>query len=269
MSTEKNKLSLINFIFLAPAFILALDLSTQVFNAFLAIDSNSTNHQPSTVQANQVKLLQHNPNGLMNFMTNDDISNEVETIAISVDKLNVFYAGVDNPITIGTNIPRENIQLTALEGSGLIISKSSRNSYIVKASKSGSATINVTNTATGKTYPFQFRVKRIPDPIVRLGKKTDGIMGAGEFKAQQGLVAWMDGFDFDARCDIQSFTMYHTVRGQTPIEMTQSGGRFSGTVARAIQAAQPGDQYAFTNVKARCPGDKAGRRINGLSFQIK
>lgn len=268
MSREKNKFSLINLFFLAPAVMLALDLSTQVFNAFLAIDNSSTTNQ-ATIQTNQVKLLQHSPNGLMNFMTNNDISNKDETIAISVDKLNVFYAGVDNPITIGTNIPRENIQLTALEGSGLIISKVSRNSYIVKASKSGSATINVTNTATGKTYPFQFRVKRIPDPIVRLGKKTDGIMGAGEFKAQQGLVAWMDGFDFDAKCTIQSFTMYHTAKGQNPIELIQSGGRFLGAVEKAIQAAQPGDQYAFVNVKARCPGDKTGRRINGLSFQIK
>lgn len=267
MPTEKSKLSLINLIFLAPAVILALDLSIQVFTAFSAIDSNEAKH--FALQSNQVKLLQNSPDGLMSFSNNNDITDEADAVTISVDKLNVFYIGVDNPISIGTNISEEKLKITAATGSNITITKSSRIGYIVKATKPGSATINVTNTTTGKTYPFQFRVKRIPDPIVRLGKQTDGVMGSGEFKAQIGLVAWMDNFDFDARCAVQSFTMYHTAKGQNPIEMTQSGGRFSGTVARSIQAAQPGDQYAFVNVKARCPGDKAGRRINGLSFMIK
>jgi hypothetical protein len=36
-----------------------------------------------------------------------------------------------------------------------------------------------------------------------------------------------------------------------------------------LNLAKPGDAYYFNNVRARCPGDVAGRKINSLVFQIK
>jgi hypothetical protein len=33
--------------------------------------------------------------------------------------------------------------------------------------------------------------------------------------------------------------------------------------------AKPGDKYFFENVKAKCPGDAAGRSINDMIFNIK
>ncbi|MCP4443458.1 MAG: hypothetical protein GY810_31530 [Aureispira sp.] len=269
MSTEKSKLNLFNIIFLAPALILALDLSTQVFSAFGAMDSNIVLGDQPTLAIGQPKLFQQNSDGTMRFMTKNDIVDGNQTFAISVDKMNVFYIGVDNPISIASSVPTQNLSINVADNSGISIENQGPSSYIVNATQPGSATINITNRATNKTYPFQFRVKRIPDPIARLGRKTDGVMKSGEFKAQRGLTAWLDNFDFDAKCSIQSYTMYYTRKRQDPVEIHSTGGRFTGRIATAITSAKPGDQYAFVNVKARCPGDRAGRRINGLSFQIK
>jgi gliding motility-associated protein GldM len=189
------------------------------------------------------------------------------SVNVSADKMNVFYIGVDNPVTIAAaGITTSNM---AVSMSGGNLTKKSGTNYIVTGDKPGDATITVKDTKNGKSFPFQFRVKSIPDPVVRLGKQTDGLMGSGEFKAQPGLAAWLDNFDFDAKCQVQSYTLYYTRKREDPVEIQAEGGRFSGKAASAVSQAKPGDQYAFVDVKARCPGDKAGRRVNGLAFKIK
>ena len=139
----------------------------------------------------------------------------------------------------------------------------------MRVQRPGPVNITIRNTKNGKSYPFTFRAKRIPDPIVRLGKKTDGTIGSGEFKAQPGLAAWLDNFDFDAKCSVQSYTLYYSSKGKNIVELEGKGGRFGGKVLAAIRSAKSGDLFAFVDVKARCPGDTAARRVNGLTFMIK
>lgn len=188
------------------------------------------------------------------------------SVNVAADKMNVFYVGVDNPVTIAAAGVKTADMKVSISGATMSGSGSSR---VVKATKPGKAVVTVRDAEKNKSYPFEFRVKRIPDPVVRLGKKTDGAMGSGEFKAQPGLAAWLDNFDFDARCQVQSYTMYYTAKRQDPVELKGKGGRFSGEIAQVVRRAKPGDQYAFTEVKARCPGDKTGRRVNGLAFKIR
>ncbi len=188
------------------------------------------------------------------------------SVNVSADKMNVFYVGVDNPVTVAAAGVKTSNMKVSMSGGTLSGSGTNRT---VKANKPGTAVITVRDAEKGKSYPFEFRVKRIPDPVVRLGKSEDGSMGSGTFKAQPGLIAWLDNFDFDAKCGVQSYTLYYTRKRQDPVELKGTGARFSGQVANAIRAAQPGDQYAFTDVKARCPGDTAGRRVNSLAFKIK
>ena len=189
------------------------------------------------------------------------------SVNVAADKMNVVYIGVDNPITVAAaGIKTSSMKVTM---SGGTLKSNGGTSYTAKVLKPGKAIITVTNSSDGKKYPFEFRAKRIPDPIVKLGKKIDGMMGSGEFKAQPGLAAWLENFDFDARCKVQSYTMYYTRKRQDAVEVKGTGGRFSGQIASAVRQAKPGDQYAFTDVKAKCPGDKAGRRVNGLTFKIR
>ena len=199
-----------------------------------------------------------------------DFSYEVgqPSVNVSADKMNVFYVGVDNPVTVAAaGVTTSSMKVSMTGGT---LTKKSGTSYVVTASKpTNNAVITVKDTKNNKNFPFTFRVKRIPDPVVRLGKQTDGLIGSGEMKAQPGLAAWLDNFDFDAKCNVQSYTMYYTRKRQDPVEIEGKGGRFSGKVGDAIRQAKPGDQYAFTNVKARCPGDSAARRVNGLAFKIK
>lgn len=88
-------------------------------------------------------------------------------------------------------------------------------------------------------------------------------------KAQLGVIAELSGFDFDARCDIAGFELVYAPKREDPIVVINGGGTFTADSKRLLNLAKPGDAYYFNNVRARCPGDVAGRKINSLVFQIK
>ncbi|MCB0562374.1 MAG: hypothetical protein KDD09_25650, partial [Phaeodactylibacter sp.] len=114
-----------------------------------------------------------------------------------------------------------------------------------------------------------FRVKRIPDPVARLSKSQGGAMGNGEFKAQGGVGAFLDNFDFDANCTIQGYKLVYVAARQDPVEVVNGGARYGDAARRLVNKAKPGDIFYFDDVKARCPGDNVGRPINSMVFKIQ
>jgi len=96
-----------------------------------------------------------------------------------------------------------------------------------------------------------------------------GNISASEFKAQLGLIAWLDDFEFDAKCSIASYTLYYTPRRKDAMTLHAKGGSFKGKMNQVIKQAKSGDQYAFVDVKVKCPGDKFGRPANSLFFKIR
>ncbi len=200
---------------------------------------------------------------------NSEFSYEVgeRSVAVSADKMNVFYIGVDNPISVSAAGTNSNDLKVSMSGGGGKLKKKGSNTWVATVTRPEPCKINV-NAGKLKASK-EFRVKRIPDPVARLGKKEDGGMGNGEFKAQQGLIAWLDNFDFDAKCRIQGFTVVRVPKREDPIESINPSGTYNSKSKRIVNAAKPGDTYFFRDVKARCPGDSAGRKINSLVFNIR
>ncbi|MEK7254901.1 MAG: GldM family protein, partial [Bacteroidota bacterium] len=190
------------------------------------------------------------------------------SVAISADKMNVFYIGVDNPISVSAAGISSNDLRVGINGGGGKLDKIGSNTWNVRVTTpTDDCKVNV--SAREMNAAKQFRVKRIPDPVAKLGNKADGEMGNGEFKVQKGLIAWLENFDFDARCDIQGFNLVKVSKREDPVEASNNGGSFSGKAQNLVTSAKPGDTYYFEQVKARCPGDQAGRKINSLVFRIK
>ncbi len=189
-------------------------------------------------------------------------------------KMNVVYVGVDNPLGIVVNaIPPEDLLVEAIGcGATLKIDKTNRWNwhYTLNVQEAGEVKIILkekkSNSIINCVY---FRSKRIPDPVVRLGRKTGGAIGTGEMRAQLGLIPELENFDFEARCAIQSFTLYYTARREEPVEIKATGGRFTGAVLEAIKKANIGDQYQFVDMRVSCPGDAVARALNSLAFTIK
>ncbi len=194
------------------------------------------------------------------------------SVAVAATKMNVFYVGVDNPVLVSAAGVSSNALQVSCSGGGCNKSGGSKTKFNVKVSQPGQiAKITVSGGGLTPTS-FDFRVKRIPDPVAIVGggpTKKGGVMRTGEFRAQSGVAAILEDFDFDARCKIQSFEMTRVPARQDPITERNNGGRYTGRVKTLVGMAKAGDIFYFDNVKAFCPGDKAGRKIGGLVFKIK
>ena len=120
--------------------------------------------------------------------------------------MNVFYIGVDNPVAISAaGVPSAQLKVESA-GAGLTLNKQSGGSYIATVTNPGEATITLSGGGLTPTA-FKFRVKRIPTPIPMLSDKRGGMMPNGVFKAQQGVIPVLENFDFEAKCQIQSFNL--------------------------------------------------------------
>ena len=188
------------------------------------------------------------------------------SVAVSLDKMNVFYIGVENPISVSAaGVSSNDVKVSA---SGVNVANKGGGKFIITASTPGEATLTV--SGGGATSTFKYRVKRIPDPVPRLGAKhANKSMGNGEFKAQGGIAAILENFDFDAKCDIVGFEMTYLPKRQDPISRTNGGARWNNDVQDMITKAKPGDSYFFDDIKCKCPGDQAARNIGGLAYKIK
>lgn len=194
------------------------------------------------------------------------------SVAVSADKMNVFYIGVDNPVSVsaaGVSSNKLNVGISG-EGGGSI-SKVGSTNYIVKVTRPTKAGdfCYVTANADGLADKKPFRVKRIPDPVARLSNKANGSMGTGEFKAQAGVGAFLDNFDFDAKCLVSGFTLVRVPKRQDAVREDNDGPRYNAKCQGLVNQAKPGDVYYYEDVKAKCPGDATGRPINPLVFNIK
>lgn len=187
--------------------------------------------------------------------------------SLFLDEMNVVYVGVDNPCRIFvTNVPSEYVEVSS-DNEDLEIIEKEGGFYNLTAKTPGRAKITVTADYYEATY--EVRMKRIPDPTARLGVEVSGDIKVGEFKAQGGIGAWLENFDFDARCVIEGYSMTRIAVDGTQETAVNEGSRFREEATLLQQKVQTGDIYLFENVRSKCPGDVVSRSINSLVFRIK
>lgn len=166
-----------------------------------------------------------------------------------------------------TRFPYQVMHSYQLRAAVLTFVKQGGGWYSASVTQPGETRVNVQKDE--QRASFTFRVKRIPDPVARVSNSTGGQMGSGEFKAQGGVGAYLDNFDFDATCTVVGYNLVYVARRQDPVESINTGARYNDQSRRLISLAKPGDLYYFDNVRAKCPGDPASRMINSLVFNIK
>jgi gliding motility-associated protein GldM len=194
----------------------------------------------------------------------DEISDvEYEYMAIkpaavvSPTKMNVFYIGVDNPVSVsvpGSDPTKVNATLVGAPGT---ISKVKAGEYMVKVSSGTKCTIPVTvSGASGKSSSMgapEFRVKRIPDPTpMLLGKKSGDAVSLGEIKSAGYISAVLEGFDFQANFSIISFEFGANIGGLYKTAQV-NGNRFDSAVLALLNQVKPGGKIFFGDIRAKGP----------------
>lgn len=182
---------------------------------------------------------------------------------VSPTKMNVFYIGVPNPVEVSAAGVRAQ-DLTVSMSAGSITGSGGK--YTVTVASQGKVTVNV--GVKGKTLASQeFRVKIIPDPVAKVGGKPGGIMSAAEMRAQNGLSAILENFDFDAKYDVLSYQVTYVAKRQDPVSAICNGPYFSAGVKSFQGQMKPGDTVYFEDIKVKGP-DGTTRKIPGIVFKL-
>jgi len=187
---------------------------------------------------------------------------------VSPTKMNVFYIGVDNPVSCAVTGIRDDQVKVNMNG-GTIRKASGAGNYTVTVTKQGKATVSLSGPKrSGGTFngSAEFRVKRIPDPIVMIGKKKPGPMKSGEIKAQQGLRAVLENFDFEAKFNVLSYEVCLAGQGDLLIS-PNNGAKWSGTAGKYVKQVKPGNIIYFDKIKAKGP-DGITRDLGSVAYRI-
>ena len=181
--------------------------------------------------------------------------------AVMPDKMNVFYIGVDNPVTIGSPTGWDRTTVNITNGT---ITGAGSNRVIRPAATPGQKAV-ITVVADKKPTTFEFRIKRIPDPVFKIGSGKIR-MPSVEFKSQQFCRAELENFDFDLRFSIVSATVYFSGANFSNVVTATIAGNNLSSLSSYISRCGPGSVISFDNVKVQ--GPDGVRAIEGKSIAL-
>ncbi len=188
----------------------------------------------------------------LNAQINSDERVHQSTAVVFPSAMNVLYVGVDNPVQIA--VPGASPgQITA---TGCGIKPSGGIDYIARPVKVGfdTITVSVKNGKTETTYQNVFRVRRIPDPYVYIGKIRAGRISVGEFKASDKLVVGNPDFIFQLPYKIISFEMVYAPKSGSVVSDVSTSNMFTKLMLDIVAKAKPGDIIVFQSVVVQMPG---------------
>jgi gliding motility-associated protein GldM len=189
------------------------------------------------------------------------------SMTVSPTRMNVFYAGLDNPVSISVpGISTSNLRVSISIGS----ITPSQDGYIVKQDKVGAKPVITVNAMIDGTQRFigstDFRVKRVPDPVASVAGKIEGVITKNELLAQQGVLAKIPDFDFQMNFTVTSFVVSTPKAGYIIDEPTK-GNRFSQKQIDLMKGLNPGGRIYIESIVVK-GDDGSTRNLPSISFKI-
>lgn len=193
------------------------------------------------------------------------------TATVSADKMNVFYVGVDNPVSaLAGGITDENTRVEINNGT---ISKVRPGEYVVRVNKPGvDATVKVFAKENGKETLMgskTFRVKRVPDPVARINGQEEGVkrIDKNTLANAGGLLVSMKDFEFELNLKIASFNVQVSRDGELSPMMPSNGNKFSQSMIDNFKRCKRGDKVFVTDIAAAMP--EGNRTLGDMILTIK
>ncbi len=186
---------------------------------------------------------------------------------VSADKMNVFYIGVDNPVTISVpGVPNDKVRASISNGS---LSPTGNGKYIVKVTGGTEAVINVSADFGGSTKPMgstPFRVKPLPTPKPYVAGKNGGNYTKAEILGSAYVTAVMENFDFNLRYDVVSYVFTYKNAAGDLIDIPGAGYQLNQQMKTIIQNSRRGDRFWVENIVATGPG--GNKNLGSVAIRI-
>lgn len=183
---------------------------------------------------------------------------------VAADKMNVFYIGVDNPVSVSAPMPN-------FTASGPGLTKTSKGYNMRPPAGAKEVTIVVTGTDDngnkvnlGKSV---FRVKKIPDPVASIVGKS------GSFSIQKSALlgaatvqAKMEGFDFEVNVSVSSFK-FSTIKSGMIADEQVTGNKLSEKCRSFINGGTRNQKFYIEDIKVKMP-DGTTRTLAPIILQV-
>ena len=191
--------------------------------------------------------------------------------SVAATKMNVFYIGVDNPVTISVGGTSPNDIIPGLTGAtGSIVSAGKPGEYIVKVKDGTKCDINVSvkqKDGAKSMGKQEFRVKHVPKPNAKFaGVVGDGPATTGELNTAGGVVADMPDFAFDLKFPILSWNMSVNINGLF-VDKAAVGPSITADQKALLQKCKKGGRILIEDVYVTAPEGKM--KIPGCSIKVK
>jgi gliding motility-associated protein GldM len=187
-------------------------------------------------------------------------------VAVSPDKMNVLYIGVENPLTITAGAGSEKV---SAQFTGGPISKISGNKYVAKPSPGSTGDHTVTVLVEGKAVgKVGFRVKKLPNPAAYVGNLKPGAVQSAQFKAMGGVITKLEDSEFDYPFEVLSYNI-GIVSPDNPdyVPVAINGPRWTSAQAQ-VNKLRPGALVVITDIRVK--GPEGARTLSGsLSYSLK
>ena len=188
--------------------------------------------------------------------------------SVGLDKMNVLYVGVPNPITIAASGGGDDkLQITMTGGGGTLQKKGPGKFDAFVTTVTDDCKVNV--TVDGKTSSFNFRVRTIPEAQAFVGGQPSGAnIAAGSFRAQGGVGAGIKNFPFELEYEVVGFT-FTCDTDDDIVTIPNQGAVFSSAVRNAInQHVQAGRMVTIDEIRVKGP-DGRTTKAPSLVYYIK
>ncbi len=202
------------------------------------------------------------------------------SVTISADMMNVFYAGIDNPVSISVpGVPMSQITATMKGGE---LKKTATGWNAIPAKVGEPSVISVTANISGRTINFgskTFRTKPLPPPVAFIEYKdaagiTQRYKGGVKFAKRSlldatGVKAALDDPDLDnIPFTVLDFEVnFFDSMGNTIIELS-NGNKFSDRQMQQMRGLASGKQFYITKTRAVGP-DKVTRVLPPIQVIVQ
>ncbi|MEK6615260.1 MAG: gliding motility protein GldM [Bacteroidota bacterium] len=192
----------------------------------------------------------------MNYYSfNSEYKAAKPAIVVSPDAMNVFYIGLDNPVSISVpGVANEDLQPSMSGGS----ISGSRGKYVVRVTQGKECMVNVSakmkNGTRSMGHGIKFRIKTVPNPVAEVyGKRGSATIKQGELQFIKSVVAKLDDFQFDLAFPVVSFNVSINVNG-IDVDMATTGSSLSPEQKALIKKAKKNNKIYIEKVKVKKPG---------------
>ena len=212
------------------------------------------------------------PDGSMAFYDfNETFQVAPPSVTVAPINMMVMYEELQNPISVSApGFTSDEISIN-VEG-GKYTKGANNGEYFVEVNK-GAKLVKVHVSArddNGKMVDMgyqEFRVKMVPDPVVKIGDITGGKVDKEVLLSIGRVMAVMKDFDFkDFNYTVDSYTV-STYRG-TFIDKQNKGPKFNDEVIALISNAQTGQRIQFQDICVKSPKGEI-RNVGSINVQIK